>query len=115
MRIIHPHPAAGRQSALGVEFRDGVATVESLHPERELALLQHGYTIEPDLEVSEPYHGGLGEPFVDLAVLSRADLRDIAEVEGVEVTTKMTRDQLIRAISGLPAKPLADPNMIQES
>ena len=46
MRIIHPRPQDGRQSDFGVEFVDGVAEVESLHPERELALLQHGFTIE---------------------------------------------------------------------
>lgn len=46
MRIIHPRPQLGRQSALGVDFVDGIATVESLHPERELALVQHGFTVE---------------------------------------------------------------------
>lgn len=46
MRITHPRPQDGHQEALGVTFVDGVAQVESLHPERELALLQHGFTIE---------------------------------------------------------------------
>lgn len=46
IRITHPRPQAGRQSALGVEFIDGTAQVESLHPEREQALTQHGFTIE---------------------------------------------------------------------
>ncbi len=46
MRITHPRPQDGRQTHFDVEFIDGVATVESLHPERELALLQHGFTIE---------------------------------------------------------------------
>lgn len=45
-RVHHPRPALGRQSALGVDFVDGVATVDSIHPERKLALEQHGYTIE---------------------------------------------------------------------
>lgn len=45
LRITHPHPEEGRQVAFGVEFVDGVATVESLHPERALALTQHGHTI----------------------------------------------------------------------
>lgn len=52
MRILHPRPEQGRQKALGVEFRDGVAVVEDLHPERERALLQHGFTIERELEVA---------------------------------------------------------------
>lgn len=46
IRITHSHPALGRQEAFGVEFRDGVAEVESLHTEREAALLQHGFGIE---------------------------------------------------------------------
>ena len=51
LRITHPRPQAGRQIAFGVEFVDGVATVESLHPERALALTQHGHTIT---KVSSP-------------------------------------------------------------
>ena len=101
IRITHPRPQLGRQSALGVEFVDGVATVETLHPERELALQQHGFTVE-------------GGDIVDLTALSRRELRDIAEVEGVTVTAKMTRDQLIKAIAELPAEPIDDPNAIQE-
>lgn len=106
MRIIHPRPQLGRQTGLGVNFIDGVATVESLHPERELALRQHGFKIEADPDISAPYHGGLGEPFVDLATLSRSELREIAELDGLDVTTKMTRDQLIKAISVRPAEPI---------
>lgn len=53
MRILHPRPTVGRQRFIGVEFRDGVAEVESLHPERRLALLQHGYQIEDDSEAAE--------------------------------------------------------------
>lgn len=44
--IRHPRPEAGRQVFIGVDFVDGVATVDSLHPERERALIQHGFTIE---------------------------------------------------------------------
>ncbi|MFF3029143.1 hypothetical protein [Microbacterium sp. NPDC057944] len=46
IRITHPRPQAGRQTSFGVEFVDGVATVDELHPERELALLQHGFAVE---------------------------------------------------------------------
>lgn len=46
LRITHPRPQLGRQTDLGVAFIDGVATVDSLHPERELALTQHGFTVE---------------------------------------------------------------------
>lgn len=45
IRITHPRPQAGRQTAFQVEFVDGLADVESLHPERALALTQHGFTI----------------------------------------------------------------------
>ena len=48
-RILHPHPAMGRQKFIGIEFRDGYAEVATLHPEVEAALLQHGYTIEETL------------------------------------------------------------------
>ncbi|WP_217183374.1 hypothetical protein [Streptomyces sp. AC495_CC817] len=47
IRITHPRPQAGRQTALGVEFFDGFAEVTDLHVERERALTQHGFTITP--------------------------------------------------------------------
>lgn len=71
MLIKHPRPALGRQKAFGVEFVDGVATVHSLHPERERALLQHGFTIEYE-----------GTPFFDLTV---SELRELAKIEGIEI------------------------------
>jgi len=99
MRIIHPRPALGRQRALGVEFTDGVATVESLHPERELALLQHGYTIEADPEVEAPYHAGLGEAIVDLTSLTVPQLREIAEADGVDLPVKARKAEIIEILS----------------
>lgn len=48
MLIKHPRPALGRQKAFGVEFVDGVAHVDSLHPERERALTLHGFAIEAE-------------------------------------------------------------------
>jgi hypothetical protein len=56
IRVLHPRPQAGRQRFIGIEFRDGFSTVESLHPEVEAALLQHGFTIEKEL-VSDGDHG----------------------------------------------------------
>ena len=50
MRITHPHPAQGRQNFIGVEFIDGFAVVESLHPEVEAALVQHRYVIEREVK-----------------------------------------------------------------
>lgn len=51
-RITHPRPVAGRTTAFGIEFVDGVAQVDVLHPERRAALLLHRYVIDerPDLE-----------------------------------------------------------------
>jgi len=54
VRIIHPHPAQGSQKFIGVEFVDGVAVAESLHPETVAALVQHGYKIEHEPDVKAP-------------------------------------------------------------
>lgn len=99
MRINHPRPELGRQKALGLEFVDGVAVVESLHPERELALRQHGYGIEADLEVEAPFQEALGEPIIDLTSLTVPQLRDIAETEGVDLPTKARKPEIIDILS----------------
>lgn len=106
MRITHPRPQAGRQKAFQLEFIDGVAEIESLHPERELALLQHGYTIQADPEVEVPYHGALGEPIVDLASLTIAELRDIADTEGVTLPSKARHAEIVEILSQRPAEPI---------
>lgn len=54
MRIIHPHPVLGSQTFIGVEFSDGFAVVDSLHPEVEAALIQHGFTFEAATPPSKP-------------------------------------------------------------
>jgi len=107
MRIIHPRPELGRQTALGVDFRDGVATVESLHPERELALRQHGYLIEADLEVEAPFQEALGDPIIDLNSLTVPQLRDIAETEGVDLPAKALKPAIVEILSRRPADPIA--------
>lgn len=103
MRINHPRPQLGRQHELGVEFVDGVATVESLHPERELALRQHGYTIEADPEVEAPFQEAIGEPIIDLAKLTRAELRDMLPED---VPAKTTHAELVDLVAALPADPI---------
>lgn len=105
MRIFHPQPELGRQSTFDVEFVDGVATVESLHPERELAFIQHGYRIEPDVEVEEPFHEGLGEPIIDLEKLTKAELRGMLP-DSVEVPAKVSHAGLVKLVSELPAEPI---------
>lgn len=103
MRITHPRPQLGHQRDLGVEFRDGVATVESLHPERELALRQHGYTIEADPEVEAPFQEGLGEPIIDLNSLTVPQLRDIAETEGIDLPAKARKDEIVEILAATSA------------
>lgn len=105
MRISHPRPQLGRQRDLGVEFRDGVATVDSLHPERELALRQHGFTIEADPEIEAPFQEALGEPIIDLEKLTRAQLRAMLP-EDTDVPTKATHGELVDAVGALPAAPI---------
>ena len=101
IRITHPRPQLGRQRALGVEFVDGTAEVTELHPERELALKQHGFSVE-------------GGDIIDLNVLSRRELLDIADTEGIDVPKRATRAELIDIISRAPAEPIADMEAIQE-
>lgn len=102
IRITHPRPQLGRQSALGINFVDGVAEVAELHPEREQALLQHGFTVE-------------GGDIVDLNVLTKRELLDIAETEGIDVPKRATRAELVDIISRAPAEPIDNPNAAQES
>ncbi|WP_341935337.1 hypothetical protein MRBLWO14_000984 [Microbacterium sp. LWO14-1.2] len=99
MRITHPRPELGRQRALGVEFRDGVATVESLHPERELALRQHGFTIEADPEVEAPFQEALGEPIIDLTSLTVPKLRKLAEEEGIDLPANARKPEIIEILA----------------
>jgi len=60
VRIIHPHPAQGSQKFIGVDFVDGVAVAEALHPETVAALLQHGYTVEAEPVADAPQKGKRG-------------------------------------------------------
>jgi len=89
VRIFHPRPEVGRQKFIGVEFRGGVAVVEELHPERRLALEQHGFRIEDTL--AESAHA----PLADLTV---GELREIADFEGVEVPKGAKKSDIIAAL-----------------
>lgn len=93
MRILHPRPKPGRQKALGVEFIDGVAEVESLHPERRLALIQHGYSIEETpAERDAPKRGR--------RVRQTADVPDIAEIEPEAVIEAVGANSVSEAWTG---------------
>lgn len=111
-RITHPRPQLGRQQFLGVEFVDGIAEVEELHPERKQALLQHGFTIKtlrPDggmfVDLAPPADVDRDPAFVDLTKLRLPELRDIAGVAGIDFPPKATRAELIDLISRQPAEP----------
>lgn len=106
MRINHPRPQLGRQRDLGLEFIDGVATVDSLHPERELALRQHGYGIEADLDVAAPFQAALGEEIIDLTSLTVPELREIAAQEGVELPAKALKAELVEILAAT-SEPIA--------
>lgn len=82
--ITHPRPELGRQKFIGVEFRDGVATVETLHPERKLALEQHGFAVVESQLLED---------------LSKAELLEIAWFEQITIPAKATKAQIIAALA----------------
>lgn len=88
MRIKHPHFTPGRTVFLGVEFIDGFAEVDSLHPVVVQTLEQHGYQIVEDVAPS----------FVDLKSLTLAQLKEIAEVEGIDVPKNVKKAALIELL-----------------
>ena len=90
MRIIHPHPVQGRQNFIGVEFVDGVATVDELHPETEAALVQHRFSIEHEA--------------MTLESATLAELRDLATAEGIHYPARVSKDKLIGLIESAPIK-----------
>jgi hypothetical protein len=96
IRITHPRPVAGRQTAFQVDFVDGWAEVESLHPERELALTQHGFIVAEVIE---------GTP---LEALTKQELRDIAKDAGIELPAKATKPEIIAAINASPNIPVLE-------
>lgn len=116
-RIKHPHPQLGtvKDRLGGVIFRDGFAEVDlSDKPNLRDAYIQHGYRIEEQLRVGTVVTGSDdAQPFIDLNSLTRAALRDVAEVEGIEYPAKATKAQLVDLISQIPAAPIDDPNAEQ--
>lgn len=105
MRIIHPRPELGRQTKFDVDFIDGVATVETLHPEREFAFRQHGFAIQADLGVEAPFQEDLGEPIVDLTKLTKTQLRGMLP-EDADISARASKTELIDAVSRQPADPI---------
>lgn len=96
MRIIHHTPRPGTQTFLGVTFRDGVATLDALHPYTREALAFHGFTIEdtPEVKPAAETESGL----VDLTALDKKQLLDMVP-DGVAVSARASRDKLIEILS----------------
>jgi len=91
-RIKHPRFQPGRTKALGIEFIDGYADVDLTDkPILAQALLQHGFEIE--LEA------------VQLESLTVRELRDVAEIEGIDLPSRATKAELIEVISRSPVPP----------
>lgn len=90
-----PEPVLGQSRSLDVDFHDGVAHVEELHPIREQALIQHGYTVVQEL---------VGTKLEDLTV---PELRQLAKDEGLDLPAKTKKPELIAALDALPVRVLS--------
>lgn len=99
IRIAHPTPSPGRVKEFGVEFVDGTAIVDELHPERELALVQHGFAVITEVNAV---------PLEDLTV---PELRQIAEHQGIELPSKALKQDIIATLDGHPS--IADGTVAQ--
>jgi len=105
IRIHTPEASVGTTKFLDVEFHDGVATVDDLHPVRELALMQHGYTIERELPVDGPE-----DPIFDLHEATIPQLRDYAEKNDIEIpASARLKDDIVAVIAEAPLALVDDP------
>jgi hypothetical protein len=89
-----PEPSVGRTSFLDIEFVDGVAHVDDLHPERAKALTLHGYTVIEEI---------VGTLLKDMTV---PELRELAKDEGIEIPAKAKKADIIAAIEAAPVRVL---------
>lgn len=90
-----PEPVLGQSRFLDVDFHDGVAHVEELHPIREQALIQHGYTVVQEL---------VGTKLEDMTV---PELRELAADEGLDLPKKAKKPELVAALEALPMRVLS--------
>lgn len=82
--ITHPRPKAGQQNFIGIDFHDGFADVDNLHPEVRASLAQHGFTIDETPELREKTVAEL-----------RAELEDL----GYDVKTSWKKAELVERIA----------------
>lgn len=78
-----PTPTRGRSKFLDVEFVDGVAHLDTLHPVRAQALTQHGYRVVRQFELDE---------------LNVFELRKMATGLGVDVPARAKKPELVAAL-----------------
>lgn len=106
IKITAPEPRpVGATRFLDVDFVDGVAEVAELHPIRHEALIQHGYTVGPEVgAVPSPDEPGQ-TAIVDLNDLTIAQLRELAG-DRVEIPSRATKDEIVALVAGLPAEPI---------
>lgn len=90
IRITTPEPTQGASRFLDVDFRDGVAEVDELHPIRRQALEQHGFAVVDVIEG------------VKLERLKRDELLELAHGEGIDVPDGATKAEIISLINADP-------------
>ncbi len=105
IRITAPEPVQGTVTFLDVDFFDGVAEVEALHPERALALTLHGYTLSEhaaEIPVDET-----GTVVVDLEDLTIAELRDLAG-DRATIPARASKAEAVAIVAALSEEKPAD-------
>lgn len=105
IRIVAPEFTPGRSTFLDVDFLDGVAEVDELHPVRAQALEQHGYVLTDEVgEVPSEDEVG-GTAIVNLNDLTVPELRDLIG-DRAEIPSKAKKADLVDIASRLPAEPI---------
>lgn len=95
-RIIHPRPAMGSQVAFGLTFRDGAVEHDLTDaPVLTQALLQHGFTIEAELDY--------------LADWTKQKLVTYAEEQGIDLGGAKTKPQILAAIEAAALDAIVEP------
>ncbi len=105
IRIVAPEFTPGRSTFLDIDFLDGVAEVDELHPVRAQALEQHGYVLTDEVgEVPSEDEVG-GTAIVNLNDLTVAELRDLIG-DRAEIPAKAKKADLVDIASRLPLEPI---------
>lgn len=104
IRIVAPEYTPGRSTFLDVDFLDGVAEVDELHPVRAQALEQHGYVLTDEVgEVPSEDEVG-GTAIVNLNDLTVPELRGLIG-DRAEIPAKARKPELVAIAAALPPLP----------